>query len=111
METERAELTEAQQKLQGLKNEEARLQSRIDVLQSVMNDSSDANRYLKENKSNLIGGLVSERIEATPEYASSVEAALGEILDSVVVNGDSAVNEIVDALKSENVGKVLMSFV
>ncbi len=111
LESERAELTEAQQKLQGLKNEEARLQSRIDVLQSVMNEGSDANRYLKENKANLIGGLVSERIEATPEYASSVEAALGEILDSVVVNGDSAVNEIVDALKSENVGKVLMSLV
>ena len=111
MESERAELSEAQQKLQGLKNEEARLQSRIDVLQSVMNEGSDANRYLKENKANLIGGLVSERIEATPEYASSVEAALGEILDSVVVNGDDAVNEIVNALKSENVGKVLMSLV
>ncbi len=111
LESERAEFTEAQQKHHGLKNEETRLQSRIDVLQSVVNEGSDAGKFLKENKANLIGGLLSERMEASPEYASSVEAALGEILDAVIVNGDDAVAEITAALRAENAGKVLMALV
>ena len=109
LEGEKAELNEAVQKLQELKNEDARLQSRIDVLQSVSNEGSDASRWLKENKPNLIGGLLSERIEADAEYASRVEAALGDILDAVVVLNDSAAAEIAGALEGENVGRALMA--
>ena len=92
-----------------MKNEDARLQSRIDVLQSVANDGSDASRWLMENKSNLVGGLLSEHVEAEPEYASRVEAALGDLLDAVVVLNDSAAAEIAGALDGENVGRALMA--
>ncbi|MBQ1824160.1 MAG: chromosome segregation protein SMC, partial [Fibrobacter sp.] len=109
LENEKAELSEAVQKLQELKNEDARLQSRIDVLQSVANDGSDASRWLMENKSNLVGGLLSEHVEAEPEYASRVEAALGDLLDAVVVLNDSAAAEIAGALDGENVGRALMA--
>ncbi|MCQ2055107.1 MAG: chromosome segregation protein SMC [Fibrobacter sp.] len=111
LEQEKTELADVQAKLQNLKNEEARLQSRIDVLESVANEGTDASRWLKENKANLVGGLLSERIEAAPEYASQVEAALGDLLDAVVVLNDNAAVEIVDSLAQENVGKALMALV
>ncbi|MCQ2063507.1 MAG: chromosome segregation protein SMC [Fibrobacter sp.] len=111
LEQEKQDLAQVQKSLQDLKNEEARLQSRIDVLQSVANEGTDASRWLSENKSNLIGGLLSERIEAAPEYASRVEAALGDLLDAVVVLNENAVVEIVSALETENVGKALMALV
>lgn len=109
LERERGELSEATQKVQELANEKARLQSRIDVLQSVTNEGSDASRWLKENRSNLISGLLSEHLEASPEYASRVEAAIGDILDAVVVLNDGAASEIVSALESQNVGRALMA--
>ena len=64
LDAERADLLEAQKKLQELKNEVARLTSRIDVLQSVANEGTDASRWLMEHKADLVGGLLSERIEA-----------------------------------------------
>ena len=111
LESARAELAEATQKLQGLKNEEARLQSRIDVLQSVADEGSDASRWLCENKADLIGGIVSERIEAAPEYAAYVETALGDILDAAVVHADASIGDIVESAKNENVGKALLALV
>jgi len=111
LEQEKSDLADVQKSLQDLKNEEARLQSRIDVLQSVANEGTDASRWLKENKANLVGGLLSERIEATPEYASQVEAALGDLLDAVVVSSEGAVTEIVNSLDGENVGKALLALV
>ena len=109
LEQEKSELALVQADLQKLKNEEARLQSRIDVLRSVSNEETDASRWLKENKANLIGGLLSERIEATPEYASCVEAALGDLLDAVIVSSDEASVEIVKSMDGENVGRVLLA--
>ena len=111
LESARAELAEATQKLQGLKNEEARLQSRIDVLQSVADEGTDASRWLCENKADLIGGIVSERIEAAPEYAAYVETALGDILDAAVVHADASIGDIVESAKNENVGKALLALV
>ncbi len=111
LEQQKQDLASVQKSLQDLKNEEARLQSRIDVLESVANDGSDACRWLKENKSNLVNGLLSERIEATPEYASRVESALGDLLDAAIVLNDGAAGEIVSALETENVGKVVMALV
>ena len=109
LEQEKAELADLQKVLQNLKNEEARLQSRIDVLQSVTNEGTDAVRFIKENKANLIQGLLSERIEASLEYASQVEAALGDLLDAVIVSDDGAAVEIVDALSGQNAGKFLLA--
>lgn len=111
LEQDRSDLQDQQKKLQDLKNEEARLQSRIDVLQSVANEGTDASRWLKENKAELIGGLLSERIEATPEYASYVEAALGDLMDAVIVSSESSAMNIVDSMKDYNVGKALLALV
>ena len=111
LDNERADLTEAQKKLQELTNEKARLQSRIDVLQSVANEGTDASRWLLENKAELIGGLLSEKIEATAEYASYVEAALGDLMDAVIVSNDGAVSDIVNAMKGYNVGKAFLALV
>jgi len=111
LEQERQDLAEVKTGLQNLKNEETRLQSRIDVLQSVSNEGTDASRWLQENKANLVSGLLSEKIEAAPEYASLVEAALGDLLDAVVVTNDNAAVEIVDSLNGESVGKALMALV
>ena len=104
-------MLEAQKKLQELKNEVARLTSRIDVLQSVANEGTDASRWLMEHKADLVGGLLSERIEAAPEYAAQVEAALGDLMDAVVVASDDAAIAAVDAMKGENVGKAVMALV
>jgi len=109
LENGKADLQEAQKKLQNLRNEEARLQSRIDVLQSVANEGTDASRWLIENKADVVGGLVSERIEAVPEYASQVEAALGDLMDAVVVANDSAVVDVINSMKGYNVGKALLA--
>lgn len=109
LESGKADLQEAQKKLQSLRNEEARLQSRIDVLQSVANEGTDASRWLMENKADVVGGLLSERIEAAPEYASQVEAALGDLMDAVVVANDSAVVDVVHSMKGYNVGKALLA--
>lgn len=108
---ERAELLDAQKKFQDLKNEEARLQSRIDVLESVANEGTDASRWLMEHKANLVGGLLAESIEAAPEYAAQVEAALGDLMDAVVVASDDAAVEAVNAMKGENVGKAILALV
>ncbi len=109
LEQDRVELQDVQKKFQDLKNEEARLQSRIDVLQSVANEGTDASRWLQENKADLIGGLLSERIEASAEYASYVEAALGDLMDAVIVSSDSNAMNIVDSMKGYNVGKALLA--
>lgn len=109
VESGKADVLSKQSRLQELKNEEARLQSKIDVLESVANEGSDASRWLQENKPGLVGGILSERIDAAPEYASQVENALGDMLDAVVVENSSAVSEIVAALKGENVGNALMA--
>lgn len=111
LDSERADLAEAQKKLQDLTNEKTRLQSRIDVLQSVSNEGTDASRWLVENKAELIGGLLSERIEAATEYASYVEAALGDLMDAVIVSNDGAVIDIVNSMKGYNVGQALLALV
>ena len=108
---ERAELLDAQKKFQDLKNEEARLQSRIDVLESVANEGTDASRWLMEHKANLVGGLLAESIEAAPEYAAQVEAALGDLMDAVVVASDDAAIEAIESMKGENVGKAILALV
>ncbi|MBR6833584.1 MAG: chromosome segregation protein SMC, partial [Fibrobacter sp.] len=108
---ERAELLDAQKKFQDLKNEEARLQSRIDVLESVANEGTDASRWLMEHKANLVGGLLAESIEAAPEYAAQVEAALGDLMDAVVVSSDDAAIEAIESMKGENVGKAILALV
>ena len=111
LEQDRVDLQEQQKKLQNLRNEETRLQSRIDVLQSVANEGTDASRWLQENKADFIGGLISERIEATAEYASYVEAALGDLMDAVIVSSDSNAVNIVESMKGYNVGKALLALV
>lgn len=111
LEQDRSDLQEQQRKLQNLRNEETRLQSRIDVLQSVANEGTDASRWLQENKAEFIGGLLSERIEASAEYAAYVEAALGDLMDAVVVASDSNAVNIVDSMKDYNVGKALLALV
>lgn len=108
---ERAELLDAQKKFQDLMNEEARLQSRIDVLESVANEGTDASRWLMEHKANLVGGLLAESIEAAPEYAAQVEAALGDLMDAVVVSSDDAAIEAIESMKGENVGKAILALV
>ncbi len=109
IESLKAELNEITARVAELKNEEARLQARIDVLESVSNEGTEASRWLAENKANLTQGLLSERITATPEYAHLVETALGDILDSVVVENAGNLGEIVGSLKNENVGQALMA--
>ena len=106
-----AELAELTGRISELRNEASALSARIDVLQSVANDASDASRWLLENKAEFTRGLLSERITASPEYASLVESALGEMLDSVVIENVDHMDDVVNALKEQNVGKALMSLV
>ena len=95
--------------IQNLRNEEARLQSKIEVLNSVASDGTDASRWIKENKANLIKGLVSDNVDAAPEHAAQVELALGDMLEAVVANDTASAKEIVQALQSENVGQAMLA--
>lgn len=104
-----ADLANAQQELQALQNECAALESRIEVLQSVNDEGTDAGKWIRENKAGLVRGFLSEHISAAPEYASQVEAALGDCLDSAVVESRDGLREIVEGLRSENAGKAVLA--
>ncbi|MBR2899752.1 MAG: chromosome segregation protein SMC [Fibrobacter sp.] len=104
-----ADLATAQQELQALQNECAALESRIEVLQSVNDEGTDAGKWIRENKAGLVRGFLSEHISAAPEYASQVEAALGDCLDSAVVESRDGLREIVEGLRSENAGKAVLA--
>ena len=108
LEGKNADLATAQQELQALQNECAALESRIEVLQSVNDEGTDAGKWIRENKAGLVRGFLSEHISAAPEYASQVEAALGDCLDSAVVESRDGLREIVEGLRSENAGKAVL---
>ena len=109
LEGKNADLANAQQELQALQNECAALESRIEVLQSVSDEGTDAGKWIRENKAGLVRGFLSEHISAAPEYASQVEAALGDSLDSAVVESRDGLREIVEGLRSENAGKAVLA--
>ena len=109
LEGKNADLATAQQELQALQNECAALESRIEVLQSVNDEGTDAGKWIRENKAGLVRGFLSEHISAAPEYASQVEAALGDCLDSAVVESRNGLREIVEGLRSENAGKAVLA--
>ena len=109
LEEKNADLVAARQELQGLQNECAALESRIEVLQSVSDEGTDAGKWIRENKAGLIRGFLSEHISAAPEYASQVETALGDVLDSVVVQSRDGLREIVDGLRGQNAGKAVLA--
>ena len=109
LEEKNADLVAARQELQGLQNECAALESRIEVLQSVSDEGTDAGKWIRENKSGLIRGFLSEHISAAPEYASQVETALGDVLDSAVVQSRDGLREIVDGLRGQNAGKAVLA--
>ena len=109
LEGKNADLATAQQELQTLQNECAALESRIEVLQSVSDEGTDAGKWIRENKAGLVRGFLSEHISAAPEYASQVEAALGDCLDSAVVESRDGLREIVEGLRSENAGKAVLA--
>ena len=109
LEGKNADLATAQQELQALQNECAALESRIEVLQSVNDEGTDAGKWIRENKAGLVRGFLSEHISAAPEYASQVEAALGDCLDSAVVESRDGLREIVEGLRSENAGKAVLA--
>ena len=109
LEGKNADLATAQQELQALQNECAALESRIEVLQSVNDEGTDAGKWIRENKAGLVRGFLSEHISAAPEYASQVEAALGDCLDSAVVESRDGLCEIVEGLRSENAGKAVLA--
>ncbi len=109
LEAKNADLVAARQELQGLQNECAALESRIEVLQSVSDEGTDAGKWIRENKAGLIRGFLSEHISAAPEYASQVETALGDVLDSAVVQSRDGLREIVDGLRGQNAGKAVLA--
>ena len=109
LEEKNADLVAARQELQGLQNECAALESRIEVLQSVSDEGTDAGKWIRENKAGLIRGFLSEHISAAPEYASQVETALGDVLDSAVVQNRDGLREIVDGLRGQNAGKAVLA--
>ena len=109
LEEKNADLVAARQELQGLQNECAALESRIEVLQSVSDEGTDAGKWIRENKAGLIRGFLSEHISAAPEYASQVEFALGDVLDSAVVQSRDGLREIVDGLRGQNAGKAVLA--
>ncbi|MBR6379510.1 MAG: chromosome segregation protein SMC [Fibrobacter sp.] len=109
LEEKNADLVAARQELQGLQNECAALESRIEVLQSVSDEGTDAGKWIRENKAGLIRGFLSEHISAAPEYASQVESALGDVLDSAVVQSRDGLREIVDGLRGQNAGKAVLA--
>ncbi len=109
LEEKNAALVAARQELQGLQNECAALESRIEVLQSVSDEGTDAGKWIRENKAGLIRGFLSEHISAAPEYASQVESALGDVLDSAVVQSRDGLREIVDGLRGQNAGKAVLA--
>ncbi len=109
LEGKNADLANAQQELQALQNECAALESRIEVLQCVNDEGTDAGKWIRENKAGLVRGFLSEHISAAPEYASQVEAALGDCLDSAVVESRDGLREIVEGLRSENAGKAVLA--
>ena len=109
LEAKNADLVAARQELQGLQNECAALESRIEVLQSVSDEGTDAGKWIRENKAGLIRGFLSEHVSAAPEYAFQVETALGDVLDSAVVQSRDGLREIVDGLRGQNAGKAVLA--
>jgi chromosome segregation protein len=108
LENSEEELQTLRQSLVDLSSEEASLKSRIEVLQSVVDQGAEAGRWLRENRGHLMKGLLSERLNAPAEIAPQVESALGDALESAIVSGDSVV-EILQALKAENVGRAMLA--
>ncbi len=109
LEEKNTDLVAARQELQGLQNECAALESRIEVLQSVSDEGTDAGKWIRENKAGLIRGFLSEHISAAPEYANQVETALGDVLNSAVVQNRDGLREIVDGLRGQNAGKAVLA--
>ena len=109
IESSKEDLLELEKRLQNYKNEEMRMQSRLDVLSSMAVSEGEGAKWLLENKSQEIAGLLGQQIEADPRYVSQIEFALGEALDAVLLQDSSRADALLTALEQASVGNVLLA--
>src|SRR5574344_1947266 len=107
IESYKEDLLELEKRVQNYKNEEMRMQSRLDVLSSMAVSEGEGAKWLLENKSQEIAGLLGQKIEADPRYVSQIEFALGEALDAVLLQDANLADSLLNALEQASVGSVL----
>lgn len=109
IESSKEELSSLEKRLQSSKNEGMRLQSRLDVLSSMSVSQGDGAKWLLENKSQEIVGLLGQQIEADSRYVTQIEFALGEALDAVLLQDSKVADSLLTALEQASVGNVLLA--
>ncbi len=93
--------TEAEER--ALSQERARLQSRLDVLQSMENSAEgvgEGNRWLLEHKSGEGARVLGQQIVADPRYLAQIEFCMGEAMQAVAVADPQRAAAWLDALDS-----------
>lgn len=109
VDTAKENLSEFEKRRQNLKNEEMRLQSRLEILSSMAASNADGAKWILENKSQEVQGLLGQQIEADPRYVSQIEFALGEVLDAVLLREASTASSLLNALEEASAGTVLLA--
>lgn len=105
----RAELTAADAALQKLKQEQAALKSRLDVLSRMAASEADGSKWILKNRASLVRGCLGEGIEANQEYLQQIEFALGEALDALVLPEGTSVESLLTDLEQANAGSALFA--
>lgn len=109
IEGHKQELSDTENTLQRLRQEQAALQSRHDVLARMAASEADGSKWVLENRSGLVRGCLGEGIEANPEYLQQIEFALGEALDALVLPEGTSVEDLLSDLENANAGSALFA--
>ena len=109
LEDKQNELTEKKQTLQILKQEEAALNSKLDILAKLDNNATDGSAWILKNKAEYITHSVGEILEARTEYLNQIEFALGEALDSLILKNENDVFSLIQDLENAKAGTALLA--
>ncbi|MGJ8724757.1 MAG: chromosome segregation protein SMC [Roseibacillus sp.] len=92
-------------------------QSRLDVLQQVLENGEGLLKGTKEVLKGLddpdlfrtgVDGVLASRLKVDDEYAVAIEAVLGDTLQAVLVKDSDFAEEIIDRLVNKKLGKVAL---
>lgn len=109
------EMTDAEKRTADLESKRMSLESRLSLLEDMIRRyegfGGGAKAILiekREKRLNIPGvyGAIAELINVKRDYEAAVEAALGDLLQCVVVENASAARDLINYLKQKNLGKV-----
>ena len=110
LEALKGEAEEALKKLQGLREEEAALKSRREVLLRMASSGGSGSKWLLENRRDFVLGRLGELVEVTSqEFLKQVEFALGEALDALVLEDSAELSQLLAALEEAAAGAAVFA--